>query len=830
MGFLAVDIAAKYNIKLKGHYIIMKYNMNFGWKFFYGTADAGEDDGPTIIFETQLPRKWTKTGSFNLSMPQYNDSNWQDVQLPHDFVIDRGVYTSDIPFSTGSLDTGFGWYRKTFTLPPDSLGKRIFVTFNGIYRDSQLWCNGDIVKRELSGFNSYRTEITETVNYDKPSTLAVFCDATEPEGWWYTGGGIYRDAFLEIVPQLCFVPNGIYIKQKNVDLATKTADFSVQVEIDSLIEAEFTCAIEFFDAEKSIATTNFSGTATACKVDYFEIPMSISNAILWSDKNPHQYTAKLTLTSIAGTEVFEQKFAPRVFEYNSAEGMKLNGQPIFLRGACGHDDFAGVGVACNRSVHEYKINKLIDMGCNAYRCSHNPPDPVFLDICDEKGIIVMDEIRWPAVSEESMKPFVDMIRRDRNHPCIFSWSLCNEEADLLGKDKGVRVFKRMIATGKLHDDTRDYLMAINARYRNHILNHKAKGLDLPLNGVNYMMLRDFDVYTKLKEENPEGCFVNTELIGLATVRIDKYMHKAPIERIITQAKNVSAVWPNKETYGNLTCYGDCYPRWGQTPEEALKAYVGQSHMCGLFMWTGIDYRGETFPYRFPNVISPFGIIDYIGIFKDWAYYFKAHWTTKKFIWLMPSSWDLKALEGDIIKVYAISSINEAELFLNGQSLGKKSKQTLDNFFWEVPYTKGELIAIAYENDTEVARHTLNTSAKEYQLTATCAKSNLVADNTDCALIEIGVCDKLGNFVNDSDILVDFEVIGEGKLLGQGNGNISSLEHDKVPYRRLYGGKALAIVQSLDQLGKIKLIVSAGGVIPAEIEFDVIASDQPELAL
>ncbi|OON97716.1 MAG: hypothetical protein ATN31_01285 [Candidatus Epulonipiscioides saccharophilum] len=805
----------------------MKYNMNFGWKFFDGHADPGEEETPSIIFETLLPKKWTKAGSFNLSMPKYDDSQWVDVQLPHDFVIERGVYTSEVPFSIGSLATGCGWYRKTFNLPEGALGQRIFLTCNGIYRDSQLWCNGDIIKRELSGFNSYRTELTETINYDKPSTLAIFCDATEPEGWWYTGGGIYRDVFLEIVPKLCFVPEGIYVKQTGVDLSTKNVEFSVQIEVDSMMEEEenFTCQVEFFDSNNQcVANQTFLGKAPACKIHYFELPMSITDAKLWSPENPHLYVAKLTLTSAAGVEVYEQRFGPRLFEYDSKSGMKLNGEAIFLKGACGHDDFAGVGVACNRSVHEYKLDKLIEMGVNSYRCSHNPPDPVFLDLCDEKGIIVMDEIRWPGLSEETMKPFIDMIRRDRNHPCIYSWSLCNEEADLLGKDKGVRIFKKMIAIGKTHDDTRDYLMAINARYRNHILNHRAKGLELPLNGVNYMMLRDFEVFNLLSQENPDGCFVNTELIGLATVRIDKYMNKAPEDRLITQAKTVSAVWPNEETYANLTCYGDCYPRWGQTPEEALKAYVDQPHMCGLYIWTGIDYRGETFPYRYPNVISPFGLIDYIGIFKDWAYYFKAHWTDQKFIWLMPSTWNLKALEGDLIKVYAISSVNEAELFLNGNSLGRQSKNTLDNFFWSVPYTKGELTVVAYENGSEISYHTIKSAEKEYRLKATCSKHTLSANSDDCSLIEIGVYDRFDNPVNDSEILIDLEIIGSGKLLGQGNGDISSLEHDKVPYRRLYGGKALAIIQSTDDLGSIKLIVSAGGVIPAEIEIEVIATE------
>ncbi len=773
------------------------FNFNFDWKFFEGTPtltqskDAGFDIG-----NSPLMTKWTKATSFDYALPDYDDSNWQNVQLPHDFVIEKSVFSDKVPFQTGSLETGIGWYRKIFTLPKGSEHNRIFLQFNGIYRNSELWVNGDIIKRQLGGFMGFCAEITEAVNYSEESAVAVLADASEMEGWWYTGGGIYRDVFLHIVPKLCFVHDGIYIKTKNVDLTNNNCNFEVEFELDNLNNStcEFMCNISFYDNQKLISHTTYENSIDTNEIKLFTTKIDIKNAVLWSVDTPHLYKAVVALHSKHGTHTKEIKFGPKHIEYNSQKGMLLNGKKIFIKGACGHDDFAGVGVALNRSIIEYKIDKLKEMGVNGYRCAHNPPDPVFLDVCDEKGILVMDENRWPAVSDISMKLFINMIRRDRNHASVFIWSFGNEEASLQGKDKGVRVLTKMKNIALKYDDTREYMLAINAHYLSAIQNHEKLGLKYIVNGVNYFMLRDFTSPQKLHEAFPEMCFFNTEIASAYNTRVYK-MHTENREDKISCNSAITALWMDQSNRGNVTCYGDSHPKWGHNAEEALKAYEGHKHMCGMFLWTGLDYRGETSPYRFPNVVSSYGFIDYCGFFKPWANYLKAYWCNEKTINLMPLSWNLFEAEGTPIKVYALANCNEVELFLNGKSLGKQQKQPLDRGYWLVPYEKGELLAVAYHNGQEIARNSLKTSGKEHYLKLTTLKNELFADGSDCTVIAVSVFDESGIEVTDSEIEVNFETIGAVKIIGTGNGNHFSHEHDKAHTRKLYGGKAIVIVQS-----------------------------------
>ncbi|MFI3325349.1 MAG: glycoside hydrolase family 2 TIM barrel-domain containing protein [Clostridia bacterium] len=793
-------------------------NFNFGWKFYEGTPpltaskDAGYDIGnaPTMT-------KWTKATSFDYALSGYDDSDWIDVELPHDFVIEKSVFTNTVPFQTGSLEKNYGWYRKSFIIPKECEGNRVFLEFDGIYRDSQVWVNGDIIARQLGGFMGFRAEITEAVNYGEESVVAVYCDSRETEGWWYTGGGIYRDVRLEVLPSLCFVKDSIFIKNKNVDLATKKCDFEISFEVDNVTDkaCDFTTQIDFYDADEKIVGILVDASVENVEQQLYKTNLSLENAILWSPNNPHLYKAVVTLNSKYGTEVREIRFAPKKVEYNPEVGMLLNGEEFFIKGVCGHDDFAGVGVALNRSIIEYKIDKLKEMGVNGYRCAHNPPSPIFLDLCDEKGILVMDENRWPSISDISMDLFVDLIRRDRNHASVYIWSYGNEESSLQGKEKGIRVFNKMKAYGEKYDDSRKYMLAINSNYIDAIKKQSDMGLRYDVNGVNYFLLRTFDAPKMLHKEFPEMCFFNTEVASVYNTRIYK-MHKENRVDKISKVNSLTAMWMTPENRGNVTCYGDGHPKWGENMEETLKAYEGQKHMCGMFLWTGMDYRGETSPYKFPNVVSSYGFIDYCGFFKPWANYLKAYWTDEKIITLMPLSWNLFEEEGTPIKVYAMANCTEVELFLNGVSLGRQKKNPYDRGFWEVPYKKGELLAIAYENGQEIARHSLKTAGKEYKLELTTAKTSLVADGSDCSVVNVSVVDIDGNFVSDSEIQVDFTVEGDGKILGTGNGDHQSHEHDKKPTRKLHGGLAIAIVQSRFTQGEIKLIAKSKGVQSAEI--------------
>ncbi|MFI3238154.1 MAG: glycoside hydrolase family 2 TIM barrel-domain containing protein [Lachnospiraceae bacterium] len=788
-----------------------KTNFNFGWKFYEGEPALPPGEYSLELAEATLLAKWTKATNYPLALSDYDDSDWKEVELPHDFVIEKCKFSKKVSYSTGCLESGYGWYRKTFRVPEGTLSSRVFVKFDGIYRDSQIWCNGDIVARQISGFMGVCAELTEALDYEGENTIAVFCDAREPEGWWYTGGGIYRDATMFIAPKVCVANDSIYVKTKSVNLETKESELLVQLEIDHAGFEDCICEtkVSVFDENELKVEACQEVNVSLMQKTSVEIPMTLLNTEFWEPTNPHLYNVCVEISTKYGKHCVKTTFGVKHIVYNPQQGMHLNGKEIFLKGVCGHDDFAGVGVAQNRSIIEYKIAKLKEMGCNAYRCAHNPPSPVFLDVCDEQGILVLDEARWAGVTDIAMDLFIQLVKRDRNHPCVFAWSLCNEEASLQGKDKGVRVFEKMIAVGKKYDDTREYMLAINARFMDAIEQHDAKGLNMPVNGVNYMMLRDFDVFKKLHAKFPEKCFFNTEISSVYNCRTYKMheqgMQHGMVEKISPNSR-ISGRWEDTIEYGNVSCYGDSHPAWGETAEFALKAYEGQKHMCGMFIWTGIDYRGETSPYKYPNVISNYGHIDYCGFLKPWGNYLKAYWTDEKVISLMPATWDLFEQEGTPIRVYALANSTEVELFLNGRSLGKQMKAPLDRGYWEVPYQKGSLVAISYEDGVEVARCTLSSSGEIHSLKLTTDKSELIADGCDATVVVVTAYDCDGNEVTNADISVTFVVEGEGRIKGTGNGNYMSHEHDKLPTRNLYCGRAIAIVQSRFEAGEINVSV------------------------
>lgn len=776
------------------------YHFDFGWHFREGESQAQGN-------------QWQKVGNQEISVAGFPDRDWEEVKIPHDYVIEKCAFTDQIPASVGSLGGGIAWYRKEFVLPKEAEGKRVFLRCDGVYRDSQVWCNGCFMGRHLGGYIGFTYELTEVIKQGEVNAIAVRVDASEREGWWYTGAGMIRDVWLIVQPEICVTDHGAYFKTEDIRLERRICKISAEIEVSngSLEARTAEVRVEISDGPAMAAAAQVAVEMEAAARKTVKLPLEIADLIPWDLKQRHLYTGRVYVNGIL---CYEDTFGPRKIEYSAEEGMRLNGERMFMRGACGHDDFAGVGAALPRAVVRYKIQKLMEMGCNAYRCSHNPPPPSFLDLCDEMGMLVVDETRLPGTAYEMETDFIELIKRDRNHPSVVFWSMGNEEMNIQGNRTGIRIFSKMRAVGQKYDDTRDYLFAINCDYDN-LLNYQcANGLQLPVNGVNYQFSRDHDALKVIHRDHPQMCFINSETTAICSVRGYR-LFDGPNYHTSHEA---GQIWINPRFDHNFSCYGDFYPNWGMQPEEVLKDYVGQTHMIGMFLWTGFDYRGETFPFLYPQTVSSYGLIDLCGFFKDWAYYLKAQWREEKMIHLLPG-WNLPEAEGEIIDVWAFSNCNDAELFLNGRSLGRKRKEKLDKFTWQVPYEKGTLRVIAYEDDSVVCEDSSVTAGRPAKLLLDTGKMTLEADGADISVVNVTVADWEGNEVTDADLEVRFSVTGAGTIKGVGNGKPDSLEHDKLPVRKLYAGKAVVLVESALQEGEIILTAWADDVEPAVIRLE-----------
>lgn len=787
--------------------IIRTYNFNFGWKFCdHDTYGKNFDRYASDEYDEP---QWIKAGNNGLAIKNYDDSKWDDVNLPHDFVIEKCNFSKNVPSSVGCLEKGKGWYRKTFDLPKNATkGTRVFISFDGVYRDSQVWCNGHFLGRHLSGYSSFCYELTEVLDYEGVNTIAVFADASGYEGWWYEGGGIYRDCHMIVAPSVKVLENGVFVKPKSINIQDETCVLDVEIAFDSNnfkdVSAKY--VLNIYNAKnKKVLTHNEDVNCESLAITTVKTSLNIDNVSFWDLENANLYRAEVIVSYDGKEDVYSQPFGVREVTYSVDKGMYLNGKHIVLKGVCGHDDFAGVGTALTKSVMQFKIDKLKEMGCNSYRCSHNPPSALFLELCDKSGILVMDETRLPGTSEEMLNDFVSMIKRDRNHPCVYIYSMGNEEMGIQETQIGINIFDKMRNLGTKLDNSREYLFAINCDKEKIVGFLENNGYHSNIHGVNYITNRHTPVVENLHRDHPTCCFISTETAGIMSIRdfrIDA-IKRPPIRH---QSVNTS-LWENEKNRGIVTCYGDSSPTWGFTPERALKDHYNKPHLLGLYLWTGFDYRGETSPYDYPGVVTNYGIIDLCGFYKDWAYYMQAWWRDEPLLHILPT-WNLPLKDGETVDVMVFSNCDEVELVLNGEVVDKKKMEHLGHLSFDVPYNKGILRAIGYKNGKEVLTESIVTSDIEHQLVLKANKDVILNDGSDSTIVTVEVVDKAGNLVTDSNIEVEFYTTGVGKIKGTGNGNPISIEHDKAPKRELYAGKAMVIVEGTFDAGEIVLTASS----------------------
>ncbi|MFI3237781.1 MAG: glycoside hydrolase family 2 TIM barrel-domain containing protein [Lachnospiraceae bacterium] len=794
-----------------------EYNMNFDWKFYDGDILNTNFRSVHDIFENP---SFMKSANCGISKAGYDTSEWETVQIPHDFRIARGVFDQTVPSSQGFLSTGIVWYHKEFFIDACEDGNSIILQFDGIFRDSEIYVNGTYVANHLSGYTGITLDVSDFILYGENNAIAVRVDATKFEGWWYEGGGIYRDVRMFITGDVRVKEDGVFITSTPTDTS---ASVTVSVELENQSEksgdATLHCVVTdpngviVKELDHIVEVVPYEGLETTFSFD-------LENIMRWDIDAPHQYKADFTVSFDGITlDSYTQKFGIREVMVTAKKGVMLNGRQVKIHGVCVHDDFAGVGTGMSRAVIRHKIFLLKEMGCTGYRTSHNPPSPYLLEACDDFGILVMDEVRMMSTSDEFLSQMTDMMKRDRNHPCIFIWSIGNEEMGIHGTKLGVKIGNHLLRVAHKLDSTRPCTYANNCDWREITVFHEENGLHMDVIGLNYYCLRTFDSYEFIHSRYPDKAIIGTEN-GSAISTRGQFVRREEEQNLDIYSKREEGIiiWDNPDRKYHVSEYADSFTKWGTTPMETLRQ-GDPDHIAGYFTWTGFDYRGETFPFDWPSAITRFGIRDLCGFLKCTGHQYRVKWTKEPAIFMYPH-WTFDKDMGEV-EVRIVSNTEEVEFIINGVSHGRVPSPHRDQVCYFVDYEPGEITAIGYNDGKEVTRIAYQTAGEPVSINLEVLQDReYIAGCEDNVFVKVEVLDANGIHCPNANNFIEFEVAGAGSFKGAGNGDPLSHEHDLAPNRYLFNGLALAILQTGEETGTMTLTATSKDLTSASVEINV----------
>jgi beta-galactosidase len=740
-----------------------------------------------------------------------DDSQWRLLNLPHDWSIE-GKFAKDNPSTVGggALPGGIGWYRKSFTVSENDKDKSVYIEFDGIYRNSEVWLNEHYLGKRPYGYSSFSYDLTPYLKYgNEKNIISVKVDnSKQPNSRWYSGSGIYRNVRLVTTNKIAVDYNGTYIITPivNKDYVAITIQTTIKNSIGKVQSIKL--INEVIDNVGNVVTSVESSVTLSDQQNQIVTQnLDLSNPILWKLNNPYLYTmvTKIEYDNKVCDE-YTTKFGIRYFYFDVETGFSLNGERIKINGVCNHHDLGCLGAAVNYRAIERQIEILKEMGVNSIRTSHNPPAPELLDLCDKMGILVMDEafdmwVKGKTEFDYSLdwnewykKDLSDFVIRDRNHPSVFIWSIGNEVIEQWDpKDVNASLLTEDLANiVRSLDRTRPITAACNGVDPTNPL-IRSGALDLI--GLNY----HHEVFKNFQKNYPGKVFIATETVSSLATRGYYDMPSDSIRR-----------WPIKWDVpfneGNVdnTCsaYDNCSTPWGSTQEETWRIIKKYDFLSGQYIWTGFDYLGEPTPYSWPSRSSYFGIIDLAGFPKDTYFMYQSEWTKKDVLHIFPH-WNWK--QDDIIDVWAYTNCDEVELFLNDKSVGTKSKTGDElHLMWRIPFEPGTLKAIGKSNGKTILTKEITTADEPYKITLEADREKISADGTDLSFVTVTVLDKNNNIVPYANNLINFELSGEGKIIGVDNGCQTNHQSLKEKYINAFNGKCLVVIQSSDKSGQIKL--------------------------
>ncbi len=797
---------------------------------------------------TLLTDDWSFTlgDSTQCIAEDYDDSNWRRLNLPHDWAIE-GDFAEDAPSGTGggALPGGIGWYRKTFDVSSDDLKRHLFIEFDGVYMNSTVYVNGHELGHRPYGYISFRYEMTPYL-HEGENTIAVRVDnSDQPNSRWYSGCGIYRNVYLTKT-------NDIYVDQWGTYISTPlVSEAKADVQIVTTVRSRL---IQNTDIKVVQTIYNPKGTKVASDEAKTEIigdstaivdqKIRLSKPMRWSVKEPQLYTAVTEIYNDGELyDSYTTRFGIRSFYFDADEGFILNEEEMKINGVCQHHDLGCLGAAVNRRALERQLEILKDMGCNGIRCSHNPPAPELLEMCDSMGFIVMDETfdMWRKKKTEHdyaryftkwhERDLTDLILRDRNHPSVFMWSIGNEvleqwtdanadtldiaqanlilnmkrDASSLAQDGEMSVnsllCKKLADMVHELDPTRPVTSGNNEPDPG---NHLFRANALDIIGFNYHN----DWFDGVPENFPGMPFIVTESVSALMTR---GYYRMPSDR--------EFLWPerwDKPFYDpSFSCssYDNTHAPWGNTHEDTWDRVRNNKFISGQYIWTGFDYIGEPTPYGWPARSSYIGIIDLAGFPKDIYYMYQSEWTDKTMLHLFPH-WNWK--DGEVVDMWCYyNNADEVELFVNGESQGVQHKDSTHfHTSWRVTYAPGSVKVVSRKDGKTVLEQTIATAGRAAQIRLTPDRTSIKSDGKDLSFITVEVLDREGNLCPFAENDIKFDIEGTGFIAGVDNGSPISLERFKDNHRKAFYGKCLVVVQNDSRTGNIRIDATSEGLTKA----------------
>ena len=777
----------------------------------------------------------------------FDDSGWRQLDLPHDWGIE-GPFKQEYPGSTGKLPWwGVAWYRKLFVVPTDEQDRQFYLDVDGAMAYATVWLNGQFVGGWPYGYTSFRLDLTPYIYHGGGNVLAIRLDNPPASSRWYPGGGIYRNVWLVKTSPVHIGHWGTYITTPEVSQDSATVKVTASVENNSTAEAEVNVATALFEvsadgtrarnATASIQTAGLrlAGHSTNETASCITIP----KPRLWSITRPNLYVAVTTIEQKGRiVDQYETVFGIRTIKFDPDDGFFLNGERVRINGVCNHHDLGALGAAINVRGLERQIEILKEMGCNAIRTSHNPPAPELLDLCDRMGMLVMDEAfdAWKGRKKPNdySRLFPDwhekdlraLVRRDRNHPSIILWSTGNEIREQ-GPPSGHEISATLSAVVREEDPTRPVTAGCNNIQAGY--NGFQKTVDVF--GYNYKPQE----YSRFHQTNAAIPLYASETASTISTRGEYFFP-------VSERKD-----DGKADF-QMSSYDLYAPRWATTPDTEFRGQDENPFVAGEFVWTGFDYLGEPTPYnsdlsnlinytdpaeqaraekelkeigkiRTPSRSSYFGIIDLAGFKKDRFYIYQARWRPDLPMAHILPHWYWPGREGEVTPVHVYTSGDEAELFLNGKSLGRKKKEQCQyRLRWDdVKYEPGTLKVVAYKNGRKWATDVRKTPGPAAKINIAADRNQIRADGNDLSFITVTVADKQGRLVPRSKNQIRFTIEGPGEIVATDNGDPTSFESFQSPERNAFNGLALVIVRAkAGQRGAFTLRAQADGLKTATV--------------
>ena len=768
--------------------------LNGGWLFHKGDIKVPRpaDKGPTYS-QSKTVRKLIGPAAYSYydrpdsyeSGVDVRSEGWKHVNLPHDFIIDQDNDPAQNN-AHGFFKYDNAWYRKHFKLDEEAHGKRILLMFEGIAGNSTIYLNGCLMKHNFSSYNSFFVDISANVYFDRENVIAVYVNTEEFEGWWYQGGGIYRDVSLLITDPVAIDVYGVYAPAKKVGEKQWRVDFETTVLNDTYEDRSVSVVSGIYDCNgNKVAAAEAEGEVPFREKLTLKYSAEVYDPLLWDTENPNLYTVKTVLTEKNGmTDQSETRIGFRTVELDPEKGLLLNGKKTFINGLCCHQDFGLTGLAVPQNIAKYKIELMKEMGANGFRTTHYQNSTATMDALDELGFLVMDETRWFEATDEAMEQLETLVKRDRNRPSVIFWSTGNEEP-LQAEENGRLIHKAMAAKIKKLDNTR-FITAAEC----HAPDNSTIYDDCDLVGINY----NLELYDKIHEQYPDKVFFASECCATGTIR-DWNLPSNLNGKIIDKDHDTN--------------------NWFRSRENTWKFLKERPYIIGAYQWAAVEHRGEA---EWPAVCSKSGAIDLFLQKKGAFYQNMSHWTDKPMAHIVPH-WNFKGLEGEPIDVAVYTNCDELELFLNGESMGRKPIEKYGHGEWQVNYVPGTLAVKGYREGKLVAEDQRKTSKPADRLVLR-ADNKFEANGTDIALFTCKCIDEDGLPVPNAAEYVRFSVTAPARIIGTGSAND---DHNRVSLaeRRMYAGKITVAVLPAKGQKTIELFAESDrcGIAKINIELD-----------